>query len=182
MNTLSKEAVDTLLVQAAGPCISIYMPAHKGSGDRAQDRLRLRHLLRRAEDQLIAQGQRAPAVADLVAPITRLLEDDLAWRDQTGGLALFLAPGVFDAYQAPFAFSESVTVGDHFYLRPLLPLLSYTGIFFVLALSQNQVRLLRCTASNTLPVRSTSRTPGAIVVANSMTPKRSSARPARPSL
>jgi hypothetical protein len=146
MNTLSKEAVDTLLAQAAGPCISIYMPAHKGSGDRAQDRLRLRHLLRRAEDQLIAQGQRAPAVADLVAPITRLLEDDLAWRHQTGGLALFLAPGVFDAYQAPFAFQESVTVADHFYLRPLLPLLSYTGIFFVLALSQNQVRLLRCTA------------------------------------
>ncbi len=43
-------------------------------------------------------------------------------------------------------------------------------------------RLLRCTASKTLPVSSTSRTPGAMVVANSTTPKRSRARPARPSL
>ena len=36
-------------------------------------------------------------------------------------------------------------------------------------------------ASKSLPVSSTSRTPGAMVVAKSMTPNRSSARPARPS-
>lgn len=165
MNTLSKAAVQTLLEQAAGPCISIYMAAHKGSGDRAQDRLRLRHLLRQAENQLIAQGGRGPAITELMAPITGLLEDDLAWRHQTGGLALFLAPGVFKAYQAPFPFSESLTVADYFYLRPLLPLLSYTGTFFVLALSQNHARLLRCTAHDVQEVPLPAGTPRSLAEA-----------------
>jgi hypothetical protein len=39
-----------------------------------------------------------------------------------------------------------VTVDEHFTLRPLLPLLNYSGTFYVLALSQNRARLLQCTA------------------------------------
>ena len=45
----------------------------------------------------------------------------------------------------------------------------------------NPLPFCRLAASYTLPVSRTSRTPGAIVVAKSMMPKRSSALPARPS-
>lgn len=146
MNTLSKAALQALLEQAEGPCVSIYMPAHKGSGELAQDHLRLRHLLREAETQLHAQGHRPQAVAGFLAPAHHLLGDELFWHRQSGGLAFFLAPNVFHLYQAPFAFSESVTVAESFYLRPVLPLLNYAGTFYILALSQNHARLLRSTA------------------------------------
>jgi hypothetical protein len=149
MTTLSQDELKALLAQAVGPCVSLYLPVHKGTSELAQDRLRLRNLLRQAEDQLAAQGLRPAAAAAVLQPARRLLDDALFWRHQDGGLALFCAPGVFRAYQAPFTFDESVTVAAHFAVRPLLPLLASGGVFYILALSQNQARLLRCTAQET---------------------------------
>ena len=72
--------------------------------------------------------------------------------------------------------SSSLTLRN-WVMRPVGGASSTTASYWMAPL----LRLLRCTASKTLPVSSTSRTPGAMVVANSMTPKRSSAFPARPS-
>lgn len=80
-----------------------------------------------------------------------------------------------DAFASPA--SSSLTLRN-WVIRPVGGASSTTASYRVAL----RLRLLRCTASNTLPVSRTSRTPGAIVVANSMTPNRSSARPARPSL
>jgi hypothetical protein len=52
---------------------------------------------------------------------------------------------VFLAYRLPYTFDELVVVTHRFHLKPLLSLLSGDGHFYVLALSQNQVRLLSCT-------------------------------------
>jgi hypothetical protein len=46
-------------------------------------------------------------------------------------------------YRLPVPFAEQVVVGSRFYIRPLLPLLSGDGTFYLLALSQNHVRLWR---------------------------------------
>ena len=59
------------------------------------------------------------------------------------GLALFLAEGFFRRFRLPTAFVETVAVNRRFMVNPLIPLLSERDLFFVLALSQNQVRLLR---------------------------------------
>jgi hypothetical protein len=45
----------------------------------------------------------------------------------------------------PFDFEELVVVAGRFHVKPLLPLLSGDGRFYVLALSQNEVRLLQGT-------------------------------------
>jgi len=39
-------------------------------------------------------------------------------------------------------------VSHHFHLKPLLPLLTNNGYFYILALSQNEVRLLKATHSS----------------------------------
>jgi hypothetical protein len=49
-------------------------------------------------------------------------------------------------FRLPEAFPERVFVGARFNIRPLLPLLGDTGRFYLLALSQNQVRLWHCSA------------------------------------
>ncbi|HXH10751.1 MAG TPA: hypothetical protein VNP04_13440 [Alphaproteobacteria bacterium] len=48
-------------------------------------------------------------------------------------------------YRLPLRFEELVVVTERFHLKPLLPLLTGDGSFYVLALSQNAVRLLQCT-------------------------------------
>ncbi len=60
-------------------------------------------------------------------------------------MAFFLAPQVFHAYRVPLLLDELGVVAHRFHIKPLLPLLSGDGHFFVLALSQKAVRLLQGT-------------------------------------
>jgi hypothetical protein len=55
---------------------------------------------------------------------------------------LFLSPGAFHSYRLPLSFGELAVISDRYHLKPLLPLLAGDGSFYVLALSQNEVRLL----------------------------------------
>ena len=55
---------------------------------------------------------------------------------------MFLAPGWSRVFRLPEEFGELVVVADRFHVKPLLPLLTVGHRFYVLALSQNQVRLL----------------------------------------
>jgi hypothetical protein len=73
------------------------------------------------------------------------LQGDLFHQHQSDGLAMFLSPEVFRYYLLPFVFKELVIVTDRFHIRPLLPLLSGDGRYYILALSQNKVRLLQGT-------------------------------------
>jgi hypothetical protein len=41
--------------------------------------------------------------------------------------------------------SENVVVGNHFFIRPIIPLLNAERVFYVLTLSQKNIRLLKCT-------------------------------------
>jgi hypothetical protein len=118
--------------------------AYHGGAELQAEPLRLKHLLAQAEAHLFALGLRTPQVMELLAPATRLLEDNLAfWQHQRDGLALFLARDTSMVYRLPVSFAEQAVVGSRFYIRPLLPLLSGDGTFYLLALSQNHVRLWR---------------------------------------
>jgi len=59
-------------------------------------------------------------------------------------MAVFCSPNHFHVYHLPFHVTEQVVVATHFSLKPLLPVLN-DGRFFVLALSQNERRLVEGT-------------------------------------
>jgi hypothetical protein len=121
------------------------MPAHRVGAEIQQDPIRLKNLLGEAEGHLIAQSLRIPEAQKLLEPAKKLLQDGLFWQHQSDGLALFLSPGVLRYYRLPFDFEELVVVTDRFHIKPLLPLFSGDGRFYVLALSQSKVRLLQGT-------------------------------------
>lgn len=143
MDLFTREELKTLLQEHPGPCVSVLMPAHRGGAE--QDPIRFRKLLTEAEKSLIAGGRRSPEARELLAPARELLDDPIFWRNQSDGLALFLAPGFLHCYRLPLALEEQVLVGARFVVKPLLPLLTDDGRFFVLALSQKGVRLLQGT-------------------------------------
>jgi Bacterial archaeo-eukaryotic release factor family 7 len=143
IDALSRESLHTLLETRSNPCISLFLPTDRTGVARQQDQLRIRRLIREAEHLLINQEQlRAAQVEDLLEPMRALLEDERFWLHASDGLAVFRSPEVFRAYRLPASFKERVVVGDHLYLKPLLPLLTDDGSFYVLALSHNAVRLL----------------------------------------
>jgi hypothetical protein len=77
-----------------------------------------------------------------------LVEDNHFWQHQRDALAIFLAPDLFNYYQLPMQLNEFVKVGQRFHLKPLLPLLSGDGLYYVLAVSLNQARFLKCTRAS----------------------------------
>jgi hypothetical protein len=145
MNVLSKDDLTTLLEARSGWHISMFMPMIQRGAETQQNRIRCKTLLRQAEEQLLACGVRPQEVQDLVQPVQRLLTDNPFWQRQDQGLVLFLPPQTFRQYRTPFPLDELVVVTQRFHIKPLLPLLSGDGHFFVLALSQKEVRLLQGT-------------------------------------
>jgi hypothetical protein len=74
-----------------------------------------------------------------------LLNKDRFWQHLSNGLAVFVAKDRFRYYRLPIYFEPFVHISGHFHIKPLLPMLTGNGLFFILALSQNQIRLLEAT-------------------------------------
>jgi hypothetical protein len=126
------------------------MPAHRGGAE--EDPIRFRKLLAQAEERLVAHGLRATEGREFLAPLHSLVGDASFWRNQCDGLAVFLARDFLRVYRLPWAFQEELEVGGLFLVAPLLPLLAGDGRFYVLAVSQNGVRLFQGTRFAVSPV------------------------------
>jgi len=144
MDLLSKDDLKVLLMKSQPPCVSIYLPTHRGGGE--EDHIRWKNLLGRAEEALAARGLRRAVAEALLGPARYLLDDAAFWKTQSDGLAYFLSPRFVRSYRLPVAFAEQVVAADRFHITPLLPLLHSDGRYFLLALSQNRVRVLHGTA------------------------------------
>jgi len=139
---LSMGALTSLINASSNPCVSIYLPTHRRAPEGRQDPLRFKNLLRAAERRLIDSGLRAKEAALLLEPASSRLPDAEFWRHQSDGLAVFLSSEVQRLHRLPLSFPEMAVVANRFHIRPLLPLFVSDGHFYVLALSQSQVRLL----------------------------------------
>jgi hypothetical protein len=139
------EELHALLAHHDEPCVSIYLPSQGVGAEIQLVPLRLAQLLELAETELTALGYRLHQAQAILKPARALLAGARApfWQHQSDGLALFLAPNLCKRYWLPLPFAEAVVAGKRFYVRPLVPLLSGDGRFYVLALSQNQVKLFQ---------------------------------------
>lgn len=145
MDALNRDQLKALVEPRSGPCVSIYLPTHRAGAEIRQDPIRLKNLLKLAEERLAANGLRPVEVKPLLEPAYKLEKDQAFWREQVEGLAVFLSPEFFRYFRLPSRFDEAVRTGTRFYLKPLMPLLGGDRKFYVLGLSKNQVRLLRAT-------------------------------------
>jgi hypothetical protein len=145
MELFPREELKTLVKRREGPCISIYMPTHRAFPETKQDAIRFKNLLREAEDRLKGAGLRSPEARRLLKSAKTLINDVLFWQHQSDGLAAFISSDGFYHHRLPLKFDELLVVTDRFHIKPLLPLFSHEGRFYILALSQNEVRLFQCT-------------------------------------
>ena len=141
--SITHQDLKDLMTSGAPPCVSIYMPTRTAGAETQQNPIRLKNLLTEAEDRLIDQGMRTPDARDLLDGVgSRFAADGGFWQRQQAGLAVFICPDFDRIYRLPLNFDELVVIGDRFHVKPLLPLLSGDGRFYVLAVSQNEIRLL----------------------------------------
>ncbi len=152
MNIFTKKELKNLMEINKGSCISIYMPTHRAGRETEQDPIRFKNLVNDAAKLVQGTGLTGSEVEKMLDPAHKLLQDSDFWRHQSDGLALFLAPGVSHHYRLPFKFEESVVVDNSFHVKPLMPLLASDSLFYILALSQNEVRIFQGTRYGALEV------------------------------
>ena len=145
MDILTREELRKLISKPGGVCVSIYMPTYRVGRETEQGPIRLKNLLKEAEEHLLNSDLRTPQIRTLLEPAELLLVDGLFWQYQSDGLALFLSSAGLRYYRLPLRFDALVVVTDRFHIKPLFPLFTADGRLFVLAISQNEVRLLQCT-------------------------------------
>ena len=145
MQLISREEIKTLIEQPKGNCVSIYMPTHPAGPEVRQNPIRFKNLVREAQTRLIDAGLEQE---DAIALLEKSQEiDTQEFWEQIGeqGLAIFISDKIFRYYPLPIDFQELVVVTDRFHIKPLLPILNGNGRFYILALSQQDVRFFEGT-------------------------------------
>lgn len=145
MDILTKAQLETLMRKEQPWCVSIYLPTHRMGVETQQDPIRLKNLLGQAEKLLSQRGFGTREVQKMLEPAEKLLPASDFWRHQSDGLAIFLSGSGAQMLRLPLRFEERVIVDHRFYIKPLLPLITGDGQFYILALSQNEIRLLNGT-------------------------------------
>ncbi|MBI4083837.1 MAG: hypothetical protein HY423_14630 [Candidatus Lambdaproteobacteria bacterium] len=145
MDHPSDREIAELFAAREGHRVSIYLPTHRAGGEE-QDPILLKNLLREAGAALTARGERTAVVKRCLQPAYDLVVDRQFWQVRGDGLAIFLSKdGDFRRYRLPIAFKPIAVIGTRYHVKPLLPLLAPRREFFILALSQQEARLLAAT-------------------------------------
>lgn len=136
MPLLTKEKFESLANFDNSPALSIYMPTNRSGKDvlEEKDRIQLKSQWKKVYEKLKSLGTSQDEIDQLGKPVEELLEDTNFWRKQSNGLALFIANGKFEKFITPVEFRPEFFISDHFHLKPLVPLLSGDGDFYLLSL------------------------------------------------
>jgi len=123
--------------------LTLMLPTHRMARETSQDPIRLKNLLRDAEERLKNRGVKAAEIQRRLAPTKELLDDELFWQHQSDGLALLIGPEETKRFRLPVHLPERVAIDVRFHLAPLLSAVTDNEAFFLLALSPNRVQLFR---------------------------------------
>lgn len=132
------------MLALSAPCLSVYLPMSSAPANQAAktNALEWRECLRAARAK---SQQHGPEVAELLNSLSDF-EAVVPPGDAKGkSIAVFRSREIFKIAWLQNAVPAKAVLAKHFWIRPLLPELVRDEAFLILALSQNDVRLLRCT-------------------------------------
>ena len=147
----STEEIGKLNLVRSDASISIYLPTTPVSRDIEQSRIELGNLVKKAVAQLEEKGFDKKRILLLQEQFADLLGDDEFWDHQANSLAILATPDSMRTYRMANKLKTIVEVSDRFHLKPLLRALTFSHSAYILALSENAVRLVEVSAD--LPAR-----------------------------
>jgi len=145
MDMITLNDLKSLSAEKSTICVSIFLPTHRSGKETEQDPIRFRNLIKKVENQMLKNGMRRLEVENFLKPANDLLIKPGFWKHQSDGLVVYISSKIFKFFRLPISFEELTVVSTNFHLKPLLPFFARDGHFYLLALSQNQIRLLEGT-------------------------------------
>jgi hypothetical protein len=145
---VSEKTINKLIDKTGEILVTITLPTHKKGEESKQDPIRFKNLLTQASKKIEEKITKNGYADKFLKPAKELLDKPLFWSHMDNGLAVYITEDSFDVYKLPYDVEEQVFVNDHFLITPLLPMTSMDGTFTVLAVSRQNIRLLRCTRND----------------------------------
>jgi len=145
MDPFTRDDLRGLVEATDEPVVSIYMPTHRAGRDVRENATRFKNMMKLVRERLDDRFPNNSSLRASLKEAAALEADDKWWQHQSDGLAVFLDVHRFNRYRLPLKLEEFVTIGRRFYVRPMVRLLQGDGRYFILAVSQNRVRLLEGT-------------------------------------
>ena len=142
---IRRQKLQQIIEQRDDICISIYLPMQRKGAGVQGNAVRLKNALKEAAEALKERGYDQAQIDASLARPRALLDDPQYWQRQQDGLALFTSRSFFESFRLPTSFDPLTVIAERFHIKPLLPLFSDDGRFYILALSQAKVRLFRGT-------------------------------------
>jgi hypothetical protein len=136
MNIKLKELKDII----SESCVTIILNTHRTSPDNKKDSLRLKNLIKEAEERLYADESKRDA-KQLVERLEEL-ESEIDHSHNLESLVLFVNEDIAEYTRLPIAVEERVVIDHTFATRDLVRALHLETNYYVLVLSQQKVRLL----------------------------------------
>lgn len=139
----TREEILQLAEVRADICVSIYMETSPLKLHADTCRIELRNHIKEAFSILEKTGHDKRRLATLKATLDDIVGDEEAFcQYQYNSLALLATPDFVRVYRLVNQLSSQVSVADRFYLKPLLRALTFRHTAYVLALSENKVRVV----------------------------------------
>lgn len=139
----SVEEVGNLNLVRSDASISIYLATTPISRETEQTRVTLNNLIKQAIKQLEANGLGKSRILLLQQQFDDLLADRDFWDYQANSLAILATPDSMRTYRLANKLQNVVEVSDRFHLKPLLRAVTFSHGAYILALSENAVRLIQ---------------------------------------
>lgn len=142
----TREKFSLLAKERADTCVSIYLNTTPVAQDVQASRIEMKNFVKEAQTQLEAAAFDKRQLASLLEALNELHADDAFWRFQANSLAIFATPDSLQTFRLANELSPMVQVSDRFHLNPLFRAITFSHAAFILALSENAVRLIEMNA------------------------------------
>jgi Bacterial archaeo-eukaryotic release factor family 3 len=141
----AKEIVPEL-IHAAGPCITLLFPPYRPGQPGESAAAVLKTDLQEAARKLAARRVAEPLINELLEPLRQLSHEEASLAGSGSAHVIFRSQGVFRQFElrVPPSPARGCTVGNCFWVRPMLASLALPADIYVLEVTKKSVKLLAC--------------------------------------
>lgn len=134
--------IRTLVDQRNRASVSIYLETTPQTQHIEKAGIVLSNLIKKADSQLEQAGIDKRERWAITEQLEEVSSDEDFWKYQANSLAIFATPDWHRSYRLPNKLTAMVQVADRFHLKPLIRAISVEQHAFVLALAENEVRVI----------------------------------------
>ena len=145
VETLRKDVIPDL-IHAPAPCLTLLLPPYRPGEPGESAATLLKTDLQEAAKKLAERRVAEPLIAELLEPLRQLSHEPASLSGSGSAHVIFRSHGIFRQFELPVPPSPApaCTVGNSFWIRPILASLALPALVYVLEVTKKAVSLLTC--------------------------------------